>query len=38
MTLEKFTTYTTGYCILDHRRSEDILEELNMDPIKKKLP
>jgi hypothetical protein len=38
MTLAEFMTYTTGYCLLDHGRNGDILEEINMGPIKKKLP
>jgi hypothetical protein len=33
----KFLRPTAGYSLLDHRRSEDILEELKVDPVEKKL-
>jgi hypothetical protein len=33
----KFMRRTAGYSLLDHRRNEDILEELRVDPVKKKL-
>jgi len=29
--------HTAGYSLLDHRRNEDILEELKVDSVKKKL-
>jgi len=29
--------HTTGYSLLDHNSSEDILEELNTDPVTEKL-
>jgi hypothetical protein len=32
----KFMRCTVGYCLLDHRRNEDILDELNkVEPIGK---
>jgi hypothetical protein len=37
-TLEKFMTHTAGHCLSDHRRNGDILEEMKMDSLKKKLP
>jgi hypothetical protein len=33
----KFMRPTGGYSLLDHRRSENILEELNVDPVEEKL-
>jgi hypothetical protein len=33
----KFIWYTARYNLLDHRENEDILEELDMKPIQKKL-
>jgi hypothetical protein len=33
----KFMRSTTGYSSLDHRRNEDVLEELKVDPVEKKL-
>jgi hypothetical protein len=33
----KFMKRTTGYISLDHRRNEDILEELKAEPVEKKL-
>jgi len=32
----KFMRRTAGYTLLDHRRNEDILEELNVDPAENK--
>jgi hypothetical protein len=32
----KFMRRTAGYTLLDHRRHEDILEELNVDPAENK--
>jgi hypothetical protein len=29
----KFVRHTAEYSLLDHRRNEDILEEILMDPI-----
>jgi hypothetical protein len=29
--------HTAGYNLLDHRRNEDILEELQVEPVVKKL-
>jgi hypothetical protein len=29
--------HTAGYSLLDHRGNEDILEELDVDPIEEKL-
>jgi len=31
----KFTRRTSEYSLLDHRRNEDILEELKVDPVEK---
>jgi hypothetical protein len=33
----KFMSHGAGYNLLDHRRNEDILEELKAKPVKKKL-
>jgi hypothetical protein len=33
----KFMRRTAGYSLLDHRRNENILEELQVDPVEKKL-
>jgi len=33
----KFMRCTAGFILSDERRNEDILEVLNVDPIKKKL-
>jgi hypothetical protein len=33
----KFTRPTAGYTLLDHRRNEDILEELQVDLVENKL-
>jgi hypothetical protein len=33
----KFMRRTTGYSLLDHRRNEDIFEELKAEPVEKKL-
>jgi hypothetical protein len=33
----KFMRLAEGCSLLDHRRNEDILEELNMAPVEKKL-
>jgi len=33
----KFIRHTAGYGLLDHRRNEDMLEELKVDLVKKKL-
>jgi len=33
----KFTRSTLGCCLLDHRRNEDILGGLQVDPVQKKL-
>jgi hypothetical protein len=33
----KFMRRTEGYSLLDHRRNEDILEELKLNPVEKKL-
>jgi hypothetical protein len=33
----KFTRRRAGYILSDHTRNEDILEELNVDPVEKKL-
>jgi hypothetical protein len=33
----KFMRSTEGYRLLDHRGNEDILEELKVDPVEKKL-
>jgi hypothetical protein len=33
----KFMTCTGWYFLLDHRRNEDILEELKVHPVEKKL-
>jgi hypothetical protein len=30
----KFMKHTAGYSLLDHRRNEDILEELRVDPYR----
>jgi len=32
----KFLRYKAGWNLLDHRRNEDILEELKVDPVKRK--
>jgi hypothetical protein len=29
--------HTAGYSLLDHRRNEDILEELNVEPVEREL-
>jgi hypothetical protein len=29
----KFMIFTAGYSLLDHRRNEDILDELKVDPV-----
>jgi len=33
----KFMRRITGYSLLDHKKNEDILEELKVDPIENKL-
>jgi hypothetical protein len=33
----KFIRHTAGYSLLDNRRNKDLLEELKVDPIEKKL-
>jgi hypothetical protein len=33
----KFKRHTAGYSLLDHRRNEDILKELKVDPFENKL-
>jgi hypothetical protein len=33
----KFFKRTTGYTILDHKRNEEILEELKIEEVDKKL-
>jgi len=33
----KLMRHTAGYSLLDHRRNEDILEELTVDPLENKL-
>jgi hypothetical protein len=33
----KFMRHTSGQCLLDRRRNEDITEEFKVDPIENKL-
>jgi hypothetical protein len=33
----KFIRITAGYSLLDHRRNADILEDLKVDPVEKRL-
>jgi ABC-type ATPase involved in cell division len=32
-----FMRRTAGYILLDHRKNEDILEEIKVDPVENKL-
>jgi hypothetical protein len=33
----RFFRRTTGYTLLDHKRNEEILEQLKLEPVDKKL-